>query len=1358
MDRPGTSKYIVVFLFCFGSLNAQDRSWNSVYNFLKESLAVSNYQVVVSRAESALQLASDQFGELSEPYAETLRIQMLAYYNLEEYTMALRLAEKELKVREAIDTTRSTHYLEALKNLSVIYHQLNNYNRADSLLAEHVQNSRSLLNNSVSTSYIENIYQLAMLKNRSGEVRQAQRLYQEVIYYHEKAGLITDQYANSLYHKALPALDSPRSALPLLQESVNVHRKLGNTNLPAYLKPLYSLGLARMQTGNDEQATVIFQEVKTLAGKLGMETYQASAWNNLGTLAFRNGQIEDAVYFFQESFNIREAKLDSLHEDLVVAVNNLAGSYYASGRKKEARALYEQWAALGKDRSVTNIPWQFGSLLSQYAQICWEEYQYNRADRFFSQALAIYDVHLADEPALKLYKASTHYFAAINYQSQGQFDFALLSLQSAEQLIREAEGTNNENFLSVKVAFATLFQEKGEYRQAERYFNQALELQESLSGRNTNAYAGILNNYALMSQEIGNYIKAERMFRECLTIKANRVGTDNPNYSIVQSNLGLLYLEMGAYNEAESMLLQALETHRSHLGSKHPVVASSLINVGRLEQTKGNYTRAEPFFQEALAIRSSTYGNNHPAYATAINNMALLYQTMGNYESAEPLMRKTRNILKRYLGVNHPQYATVTQNLATLYQIQGKTNLGGQYLEEAVAIDREVLGENHPAYASSLNNLASYYQNLARYDSARMLYEQSAAIIARNFGTNHPVYLSTRFNLGSLYLELGNNQQAYEILTEVRKGRAKIFGRRHPDFAQSLYSLAILQTREQNYQEAYLLFKQVVDSYLYQINSFFPALSEKEKSAFYLRIKPFLKSFEFFVLELHRQQTTYPTLYRNAVGELYNLQLYTKALLLNTSNRLRQRILSSGNEEAIELYNNWIAKKEYLVRMFTLSRSQLSERNINLQELEAEINQLEKVLSEKSASFAREIDQDRPNWKAVRATLQKGEAAIEVVRTFSDFEKENVAYIAFTLHPGAEHPALTVMNNGDYLEGRGFKYLYNAILYKIKDNRSYGSYWEPIKHSIPPETRVIYFSADGVYNLINPNTLFNEATNQYIIEEYNIRLLSSTRELLDGAESGNPTNSAVLMGYPDYATDTAEQQKNSPLLNPDNMIIADTVVNPLPGTAAEVDTLNQILSAYNWHTSVYTRHQATEEQIKQVNSPKLLHIATHGYFLQDVEVNDQEKAYGIHIQNVKANPLLRSGLLLAGAQNTINGSLLDADSVTEDGILTAYEAMNLNLDETEMVVMSACETGLGEVRNGEGVYGLQRAFMVAGAKSVIMSLWKVDDETTQELMRIFYSRWMSGENKLAAFYNAQIELKAKFKDPLYWGGFVMLGL
>jgi CHAT domain-containing protein len=392
------------------------------------------------------------------------------------------------------------------------------------------------------------------------------------------------------------------------------------------------------------------------------------------------------------------------------------------------------------------------------------------------------------------------------------------------------------------------------------------------------------------------------------------------------------------------------------------------------------------------------------------------------------------------------------------------------------------------------------------------------------------------------------------------------------------------------------------------------------------------------------------------------------------------------------------------------------------------------------------------------ATLEKGEAAIEVIRTFSDFEKENIAYIAFTLYPGAEYPVLTVMNNGDYLEGKGFKYLYNAILYKIKDNRSYNSYWEPIKASIPPETRVIYFSADGVYNLINPNTLFNKATNQYIIEEYNIRLLSSTRELLDGDESGNPSNNAVLMGYPDYATDTAEQPNTSPPLNPTNMIIADTVVNQLPGTAAEVDTLNQILNAYHWNTSVYTRQQATEEQIKKVNSPKLLHIATHGYFLQDVEVNDQEKAYGIHIQNVKANPLLRSGLLLAGAQNTINGSLRTSDSVAEDGILTAYEAMNLDLDETEMVVMSACETGLGEVRNGEGVYGLQRAFMVAGAKSVIMSLWKVDDETTQELMRIFYSRWMNGEDKLTAFYKAQIELKAKFNDPYYWGGFVMLGL
>ena len=170
-----------------------------------------------------------------------------------------------------------------------------------------------------------------------------------------------------------------------------------------------------------------------------------------------------------------------------------------------------------------------------------------------------------------------------------------------------------------------------------------------------------------------------------------------------------------------------------------------------------------------------------------------------------------------------------------------------------------------------------------------------------------------------------------------------------------------------------------------------------------------------------------------------------------------------------------------------------------------------------------------------------------------------------------------------------------------------------------------------------------------------------------------------------------------------------------------------------------------------------MHIATHGFFLKDVDKLTSEKVFGIQSEKAKDNPLLRSGLFLTGSAAAMEGQNTSELSSEDDGILTAYEAMNLTLDQTDVVVLSACETGLGDVKSGEGVYGLQRAFFIAGSGAIVMSLWKVNDEATQQLMTKFYSEWVKTGNKLKAFRNAQLALRQTMKDPYFWGAFVMIG-
>ncbi|HRH36560.1 MAG TPA: CHAT domain-containing protein, partial [Catalimonadaceae bacterium] len=240
---------------------------------------------------------------------------------------------------------------------------------------------------------------------------------------------------------------------------------------------------------------------------------------------------------------------------------------------------------------------------------------------------------------------------------------------------------------------------------------------------------------------------------------------------------------------------------------------------------------------------------------------------------------------------------------------------------------------------------------------------------------------------------------------------------------------------------------------------------------------------------------------------------------------------------------------------------------------------------------------------------------------------------------------------------------------------------------------------------------------------------------------------AELVGFPSYyanspAASVSTTNRKSPEMSYSLRLESLGTLADLPGTKVEVDKIASILDAGGWEVKSHTGAGALEQNIKESYKPRLLHIATHGFFQADTTNG--------------SNPLLRSGLMLTGAGSTLKG---EKNETGEDGILTAYEAMNLNLDNTDLVVLSACETGLGEIKNGEGVYGLQRAFKVAGAKSIIMSLWKVSDQATQELMVSFYRHWLGKLNigKRAAFLAAQKELKAKYSNPYYWGAFVMVG-
>ncbi len=800
--------------------------------------------------------------------------------------------------------------------------------------------------------------------------------------------------------------------------------------------------------------------------------------------------------------------------------------------------------------------------------------------------------------------------------------------------------------------------------------------------------------------------------------------TANINYSKVQADLGLLYATMGRYSTAETYTSEALSIREKTLGVDSKAYASSLNNIAVLYMETARFNESLNSFEQALKITGKQYGNESEEYAIVLNNQAILFAEIGRTDQAISNLNSCIAILEKLKKTSERNQKDFKSNLAMLYQQTGK------YAEaEAIYLKMEkLLGANNPYYAGVENSLGLLYIQMDKMDKVEAYLKKALAIYDKKFGKESPHYAKVLNDLGNFYRLQGRFDEAEKNLTESLTIRSKALDSNHPDYVKSQEDLAILYWKKGDLEKAASGFQIAMDKSLDFINRHFPPMSEAEKTKYWDVLQPRFQRYYNYCLEASAAN---PAIVQN----MYDYQMATKGLLLNSTNKIKKAILASGNPELIKDYVAWLDKKETLARFYSLSKAELTEQKIDLAGMEKEANDMERSLSQRSADFSQGYSAEKTDYKQVAALLADNEAAVEFVRIASFDTKFNgeSKYAVLVLTKGATQPKLVVLDNGNQLETRYAKFYRNAIQQKGADQYSYDQFWARIEPSLAGK-KVIYVSPDGVYNQISLNTL-KKTDGDYVLNRYDLITIGNSKDLIElkKRKAGVPKKAAFLLGFPDYGGDA---------------------VAALPGTKAEVDNIGKILKASGYQVTPYLQKTATEALLKALKGPSIVHIATHGYFLQDVE----QSAAGIHEENAKNNPLLRSGILLAGASPTLKGDALPNLESNDNGVLTAYEAMNLNLDNTDLIVLSACETGLGDVRSGEGVYGLQRAFQVAGAKALVMSLWKVDDAATQALMTHFYTFLSKGVSKQKAFKQAQIQLMTKFKDPYYWGAFVMTGM
>jgi CHAT domain-containing protein len=906
---------------------------------------------------------------------------------------------------------------------------------------------------------------------------------------------------------------------------------------------------------------------------------------------------------------------------------------------------------------------------------------------------------------------------------------------------------------------------KRNYLESEVYLKKALQVAEKQNGKDS-LYAVSCRELGAVYYYQGDYNKTETLFIEAKDIKEKILGKEHPDYAKSCNNLALLYAMQGLYQKAEPLYLESKEIYEKTVGKEHPDYAMSCNNLAISYMDQGLYQKAEPLYTETKEIYEKTLGKEHPDYAMSCNNLAILYHDQGLYQKAETLYLESKEIKEKTVGKEHPDYANSCNNLAALYDDQGLYQKAEPLYLESKEIYEKTLGKEHPSYANSCTNLAILYSEQGLYQKVERLHLEAKGIYEKTLGKEHPSYAMSCHGLAVLYSDQGLYQKAEPLYIEAKEIIEKTLGKEHPYYANYHNSLASLYMSQGFYQKAEPLYKEVLQNKKSQIKLLFPTLSETEKQDYFASISYFFSAFSNFAIQYYPQ-------YKNISQDLFNQQLFTKGIIFSSSQKMKNQIVSSGDSVLINQYENWKTQKEEYISLF---QTPISERDstLDLIQLTSQINELEREISKKSELFKENTSQKEYTWQDVKQTLSKKEAAIEIIRLVrlnNQDKPTDTVYVAMIVtNQTKESPELFVLENGNELENAAFGFYQNNIEFKLEDEESYNQFWKPIQDKLDSLSKKnnttgyskIYFSPDGVYHKLNLNTLQNPKIGKYLVEEQNIQLITSSRDLIERKEkeiknvdlSENYEGyKAYLLGYPSYnmnGEDTLKVDGKDRSLNGLQRIIGQqTVIPVLEGTKVETNQINDLLTKRTIFTTLFQNNEATEENIKALKNPTILHFATHGFFINQITTGEPKTLQEAEDRTLLKNPFLRSGLLLAGCQNPQTGQ--------EDGILSAEEAMNLNLDGTELVVLSACETGLGDIQNGEGVYGLQRAFRQAGAKTIIMSLWKVSDEATQLLMVTFYENLLSGKSKREAFKIAQLKLKEKYTEPYYWGAFVMVG-
>ena len=907
--------------------------------------------------------------------------------------------------------------------------------------------------------------------------------------------------------------------------------------------------------------------------------------------------------------------------------------------------------------------------------------------------------------------------------------------------------------------------------------------------------ASIYHDLGLLYEAKGEYAKAEPLVERALSITRKTLGPKHPDTATDLITLALLYEAERKYAQAEPLLKQALQIRREVLGPEHPDTASSLDALGNFYVAAGEYAIAEPLLEQVLPIRQKVLGPKHPDTATSMRNLAVLYTALGEYAKAEPLLEKPLQIRREVLGPEHWETAESIGNLASFYENLGDYPEAEPLFKQALEIDQKILGSQHPDTATSLNNLAGLYARLDEYSKAEPLYQQALQIWQKVFDPDHPLIATGSSNLASLYARSGEYAKAEPLFQQALQIREKALGPEHPDTASSLGNLASLHQVLGQYAKAEPLFQQAlrVQQKVLRPNNpdtieLFGSLAlvefklgktnEAERLARLQTEGQIAVLTDILSFTSEQQRLDYLNVFhpyrlfpflKGSDADLALAILRFKGLVLDSV--IEDRMLAEGAKqpEYQELLEKLQQDRRELSQLRLQPPQQLSSQaNNRIQELEQELKQIEGQFAHHATSPGHARDALGVTLKQVQMLIPKDGVLVEFLR-YSRYGGED------RFEP--EYGAIVLCSEGVPLwiplgPARNIENLvkhYQSLVRDSSDENEVSAnlqalsqaLWAPVEKAMPVGTKQVIVSPDQQLNFVSFATLLS-SPNCFVAEKYRVQYVTSGRDLLRKTVE-HPTSEVALFAAPNFFLKPklsthqeggASAEETARLFARERKHFTELSFGPLAGTQKEGVELSKAFDRWNWKANLLTGERATKAALFELHSPYILHLATHGFFAQadpsDTESNARTFfALGQSLSGVPFfnNPMNLCGVALAGAQGTLEAwARGERPARDDDGIVTAEDVSTLDLRGTWLVTLSACDTGSGETKAGEGVMGLRRGFIEAGAQNVLMTLWQINDDVTVEIIKDFYEAAHSTGNAQLALAEVQRDWLVQLRD------------